>query len=561
MRGMQALSDGDPAAIGGYALEARLGQGGFGVVYLGRSPGGLAVAIKVLRPEFLQVPGFLTRFRREVEAAQMVSSIYTAPVLKAGVDENPPWVATAYVAGPALDQVGRLPEPALWRLLAGLSEALAAIHAAGIIHRDLKPANVLLATDGPKVIDFGISKALDLSTMTSIGSVLGTPAFMSPEQAKTQDASPASDVFSLGSVLAYAATGRAPFGGGASVAVLYRVVHDSPMLDGIPEALRLVISRCLDKDPGRRPSLAELSAIGPDGPRGHAMPPRTAFWPSSVVALIRDYQDRADSEAAARVPSAALPLLPTRTAPPPHRRVALAPRQAAGPRRYHLARPAALAQALSSQNELLAAAGSIDGLHDQDNLGEGYAGARRRPIPLQARNPGNLDEEHEKYGLGERPEDEHEVRGGLDAAADEPPDSPDPAPLETAYFLQLIGIPVNLGVAVIYCIINFIPAGDTMTPVHLVIRDTGTAIIFVLLVIMWMRWALGVGSVSPVARPAGVAVFALYAVYIGFRDHDVANLTFSDQLLLVPGVLALVIILLLFTPSVNRFFQAYPQSE
>lgn len=532
MRGMQALSAGDPAEIGGYELRARLGQGGFGVVYLGLSPGGLAVAIKVLRPELLQVPGFLVRFRRELDAARMVSSVYTAPVLKAGLDENPPWVATACVAGPALDQVGPLPEPALWRLLAGLTEALEDIHAAGIIHRDLKPANVLLAAEGPKVIDFGISKALDFSTLTSIGSVLGTPAFMSPEQALARDADPASDIFSLGGVLAYAATGQAPFGGGPSVSVLYRVVHDSPALDGIPEALREVIGRCLAKDPAGRPSLAELSAIGRDGPRGHASAPRTAFWPPDVVRLIRDHQDRSDADAETPALSAAAPPLPTQTAVtavPSQPRAALAAPQPAVPPQQQ----PAFAEARTEQAEA----------PDEAPLPDRNAreGGRTAAPPAQHREPGDADSERD--------------------VADELPAAPDPPALKTAEALLYLGVPVNVVVGAIYCIINFKPPGDAASLAAGILAAVGVPVLFLVGIGLWMLWFGNVWNKRGRNGVFSVVLFLLYVSYMGYLADGQTKLTFSDVLLLVPGSLALVIILLLFASSVNRVFRSRPAEQ
>ena len=304
---MEALTDDDPTSIGGYELRGRLGEGGFGVVYLGLSPAGRAVAVKVLQRELARDAEFLRRFQREVTAAQQVSGIYTAPVVASGIDDRPPWVATAFVPGPPLDQVvaghGPLPEPALWRLLAGLVEALQAIHACALVHRDLKPANVMLAADGPRVIDFGISKALDGTAVTSTGMIVGTAAFMAPEQAEGQEVGPATDVFALGCVLAYAATGVPPFGGGTTATVLYRVVHREPALDEVPPRLRGVLERCLAKDPADRPALAELASIGRDGPAADAVAAAgvatpsawgTAFWPPPIGQLIRDYQDQFD---------------------------------------------------------------------------------------------------------------------------------------------------------------------------------------------------------------------------------------------------------------------------
>ncbi len=235
---MKALAADDPQVIGGYRLRALLGAGGMGRVYLGLSPGGRAVAIKVVNPDLASDPEFLHRFQQEVAAARAVSGIYTAPVVASGLDERPPWLATAFVPGPSLDQVvaehGPLPEAAVWPLLAGLVEALQAIHACGVVHRDLKPANVLLATDGPRVIDFGISRAAGRTALTAAGMVFGTVGYMSPEQAEGTPAGPASDVFALGCVIAYAATGAGPFGTGTAAAVLYRVVHAEAILDGVP---------------------------------------------------------------------------------------------------------------------------------------------------------------------------------------------------------------------------------------------------------------------------------------------------------------------------------------
>ena len=256
---MKPLAADDPRVIGEYRLRAQLGAGGMGRVYLGLSPAGRAVAIKVVHPDLASDADFLRRFGQEVAAARAVSGIYTAPVVASGLNERPPWLATAFVPGPPLDQVvgenGPLPEQALWPLLAGLVEALQAIHACGVVHRDLKPANVLLATDGPRVIDFGIARAADGTSLTAAGVVFGTPGYMSPEQAEGRGAGPASDVFALGCVVAYAATGTGPFGTGTAAAILYRVVHADPVLDGVPPRLRQVVAACLAKDPAARPSL------------------------------------------------------------------------------------------------------------------------------------------------------------------------------------------------------------------------------------------------------------------------------------------------------------------
>jgi serine/threonine protein kinase len=258
------LQPGDPERIGPYRLRGRLGAGGMGRVYLGLSPGGRAVAIKVIRAELAQDPEFRARFRREVAVARTVSGLYTAPVLDADADGPEPWLATAYVPGPSLadavSQHGPLPPASVLMLAAGLAEGLSAIHAAGVVHRDLKPANVLLAGDGPRVIDFGISRAGEASALTHTGLVVGSPGFMSPEQAEGREVGPASDVFSLGAVLAFAATGQGPFGSGSTPALVYRVVHNPPDLDLVPAGIRPLVERCLAKDPALRPTAAALLA-------------------------------------------------------------------------------------------------------------------------------------------------------------------------------------------------------------------------------------------------------------------------------------------------------------
>jgi serine/threonine protein kinase len=235
---MEPLAAEDPRAVGEFRLRARLGVGGMGRVFLGFSLAGRAVAVKVVHPQLARDQAFVHRFRQEVAAAQAVNAAYTAPVVAAGLDDDPPWLATVFVPGPSLAEAiaagGPLPEIAVWNLAAGLVESLRAIHAANLVHRDLKPHNVLLAVDGPRVIDFGISRALDSTVMTAAGAVMGTPAFMSPEQAQAAPMGPASDVFSLGCLLAFAATAASPFGQGDPTTVLYRIVHNPPVLTGSP---------------------------------------------------------------------------------------------------------------------------------------------------------------------------------------------------------------------------------------------------------------------------------------------------------------------------------------
>ncbi|MBT2444225.1 serine/threonine protein kinase [Streptomyces sp. ISL-36] len=234
-----------------------------GRVYLGLSRSGRRLAVKVVRPDIAADPGFRERFRREVEAARTVGGFWTAPIVDADPDAATPWVASDYIDAPSLgllvDRRGALDERALRSMAAGLAEALEAIHGAGLVHRDLKPSNIMVTGDGPRVIDFGISKAAEgATTLTETGLVIGTPGFMSPEQASGARVGPASDIFSLGAVLAFAATGEGPFGAGSVPALLYRVVHDEPSLEGVPEGLRGVVAVCLEKEPGRRPSASEL---------------------------------------------------------------------------------------------------------------------------------------------------------------------------------------------------------------------------------------------------------------------------------------------------------------
>ncbi|WP_433549433.1 protein kinase domain-containing protein [Streptomyces sp. CA-294286] len=288
---MEKLGPEDPQRIGAYRLLARLGAGGMGQVFLARSERGRTVAVKLVRRELAEQEEFRSRFRQEVHAARRVGGRWTAPVLDADTEADVPWVATGYVAGPTLQQVvsgshGPLPERSVVILAAGLARALKDIHAAGLIHRDLKPSNVLVTIDGPRVIDFGIARALETVTesgLTRTGALVGSPGFMAPEQIRGDRVTPACDVFCLGSVLAYAATGKLPFGTSHSGvhAMMYRIAQEPPDLSGVPESLHDLIRDCLQKPPAARPALDDLlSRTGP----GQA--PGDPWLPASLVAQL-----------------------------------------------------------------------------------------------------------------------------------------------------------------------------------------------------------------------------------------------------------------------------------
>ncbi|MGW1716625.1 protein kinase domain-containing protein [Streptomyces sp. NPDC002156] len=321
---MKPLTDGDPAMVGGFVLRARLGAGGMGQVFLGHSPAGRAVAVKIVHPHYAQDPEFRRRFRQEVTVARAVSGAFTAPVVAAGPDDDPPWLATVYVPGPNLAEAvaagGPLPEASLWPLLGGLVEALQAIHAVHIVHRDLKPANVLLAQDGPRVIDFGIARAVDQTALTGTGKVIGTFGFMSPEQVQGGTVEPPSDVFALGAVIAFASTGTGPFGEGGAAALMHRVISAEPQLDSVPRPLRDLVADCLRKDPDQRPTLPGLAgAIANQwAPPDHFPGP---LWPAEVTRLIRSRKEPAPGIPAAMVqPNGAVthpPTVPVTAAPQP----------------------------------------------------------------------------------------------------------------------------------------------------------------------------------------------------------------------------------------------------
>jgi Protein kinase domain len=284
---VEPLQLGDPELVGRYRLVGRIGSGGMGRVYLGVTPDGGQAAVKVIRDDLADDTQFRHRFRREVMAASAVAGMFTARVLDADPDGDPPWLATQYVEGLSLrDAVlryGPMPEARLVPLARGIAEALAAIHAAGLTHRDLKPANVLLSPAGPKVIDFGIARAADATQLTGTGQIIGTLDFMAPEQIEgTADSGPAGDVFALGSTLVHAATGRTPFAAEQTAGTVYKILHAEPDLRGVPPRVAAIVSGCLSKDPARRPSAVQLAVALRAGP-GVAAPAGTAALPATAV--------------------------------------------------------------------------------------------------------------------------------------------------------------------------------------------------------------------------------------------------------------------------------------
>ncbi|MYS07286.1 ABC transporter substrate-binding protein [Streptomyces sp. SID6041] len=291
---LQPLLPSDPSALAGYRLLGRLGAGGMGVVYLGRTAAGELAAVKVTHADQADQPDFRARFRREVEAARRVSSPWAVPVTGADPDAPEPWMATAFVAGPSLGEAvtahGPLPERSVRHLGWAVARALAAVHAAGLVHRDVKPGNVLLAVDGPRLIDFGIARSTGETALTATDMVVGTPGFLAPEQAEARvDAiGPPADVFALGCLLAYAATARPPFGTGAVDALMYRTVHDEPDLAGVPDGLLDLVRACLAKDPAARPTTAAIGVRLIEDSPGDG----TGWLPDPVVRTIAERSAR-----------------------------------------------------------------------------------------------------------------------------------------------------------------------------------------------------------------------------------------------------------------------------
>ncbi|WCD85460.1 Serine/threonine-protein kinase AfsK [Streptomyces xanthophaeus] len=260
---MMRLRREDPRVVGSFRLHRRLGAGGMGVVYLGSDRRGQRVALKVIRPDLAEDQEFRSRFAREVSAARRIRGGCTARLVAADLEAERPWFATQYVPGPSLhDKVaeeGPLTAVQIAAIGAALSEGLVAVHEAGVVHRDLKPSNILLSPKGPRIIDFGIAWATGASTLTHVGTAVGSPGFLAPEQVRGAIVTPATDVFALGATLAYAATADSPFGHGSSEVMLYRVVHEEPHLVGVPDALAPLVRACLAKDPEERPSTLQLS--------------------------------------------------------------------------------------------------------------------------------------------------------------------------------------------------------------------------------------------------------------------------------------------------------------
>ncbi|MFF8608997.1 PQQ-binding-like beta-propeller repeat protein [Streptomyces sp. NPDC015346] len=318
---MEQLTQHDPRRIGPFEVLGRLGAGGMGLVYLARSASGRRVAIKTVRTELAEDQLFRVRFTREVEAARAVSGFYTAAVVDADPRAAVPWLATAYVPAPSLEEIvnecGPLPAQAVRWLAAGVAEALQSIHGAGLVHRDLKPSNVLVVEDGPRVIDFGIASGVSNTRLTMTNVAVGTPAYMSPEQARdSRSVTGASDVFSLGSMLVFAATGHAPFHGANPVETVFMLLREGPDLEGLPDELRPLIESCMQMDVSRRPTPADLQAqLAPHlfGSGSDDSGTASAWLPHSATAMI---EHRRGGRPSAPAPVAAPPAPPVPPAPP-----------------------------------------------------------------------------------------------------------------------------------------------------------------------------------------------------------------------------------------------------
>jgi serine/threonine protein kinase len=343
--GREPLRRWDPDHIGPYVILGRLGAGAMGQVYLGRSPAGRLVAVKTIKVELAEEAGFRTRFAQEVAAASRVSGVFTASVVEADPEADLPWLATAYVPAPSLSRMvracGPLPTQSVRWLAAGCAEALVSIHRAGLVHRDLKPSNVLVAPDGPRVIDFGVARAAERIELTPAQGAVGTPAYMAPEQARdTRQASVASDVYSLGATLTYAATGHAPYQGDTAMDVLARLATEPPDLSDLPDALTDLVTACMERVPRMRPtSSAVLARLGPFTEAHDGLAGEHSYLPEAAMDLIREYQ-RSPLPAGGGLPdedhedatSASYSELPASYRPKPKSRAARRGAAARGPR-------------------------------------------------------------------------------------------------------------------------------------------------------------------------------------------------------------------------------------
>ncbi|MCP2340720.1 WD40 repeat domain-containing serine/threonine protein kinase [Actinomadura rupiterrae] len=309
---MEPLRPDDPRQVGPYRLDGRLGAGGMGEVFRGVSPGGRLVAVKLIRAEFATDPQFRSRFAREIEAARKVGGFHTAQVVDADPDAESPWMVTAFVPGPSLRQVvvrqGPLPPGEVRRAGAAIAEGLKAIHESGLVHRDLKPGNVIMSSDGPRIIDFGIARAADATSLTSAGVVVGTFSFMSPEQVCAEETGPPGDVFSLGCLLAYTATGRGPFDAPTIPAIVHRITDGEPTLDGLTDDLRDIVAACVAKDPAQRPTVPDLITRLTTPQLPAATPHAPQFAPDNPQAApLGAHAAAPGAQAAALSPQAAAP--------------------------------------------------------------------------------------------------------------------------------------------------------------------------------------------------------------------------------------------------------------
>ncbi|GAB7029453.1 transporter substrate-binding domain-containing protein [Streptomyces sp. NPDC021749] len=374
---MRPLTKDDPQQIGPFRIIGLLGGGGMGRVYLGRAADGRTVAVKTARSELADDRGFRTRFAREVAAARRVGGPFVAPVVDAAPHDDVPWMATDYVPGVSLSDAvhdcGPLPEQAVRLLTAGLLQALSAVHTQGLVHRDLKPSNVLLTAEGPRVIDFGIAYSAADTALTMTGTALGTPGFMAPEQLVMAgpNVTGAADVFALGGVIVFAATGGGPYGSAEPQILMYRAVHEEPRLDGLPDGLKEMAAACLAKEPGRRPALPDLMArVGAPGPYGDWLPAPVAVQLRRLAARLAD--PRSPDAVAPRPPAqgpAGVPFdqLPTRThadGPPPPPSHGATPAWPA-----HTATPPLPAPPGPSRRRVLAALSVVGGLAGTGALG------------------------------------------------------------------------------------------------------------------------------------------------------------------------------------------------